>query len=42
MKKKTGRMSLPGLNRRVDAHDSLGDGSEYWSRLWMMMVKFTH
>jgi hypothetical protein len=36
-------MSPPGLNRRVDAHDSLGYGSGYWSGLWMMMmVKFTH
>jgi hypothetical protein len=43
MEKKTGRMSLPGLNRRVDAHDSLGYGSGYWSGLLMMMVvKFTY
>src|SRR6266540_2263636 len=43
MKKKTDRMSPPGLNRRVDAHDSLGYGSGYWSGLLIIMVvKFTH
>ena len=43
MKNKPGRMSPPGLNRRVDAHDSLGYGSGSWSGLLMIMVvKFTH
>ena len=43
MKKKTGRMSPSGLNRRVNAHDSLGYGRGYWSGLLMIMVvKFTH
>jgi hypothetical protein len=36
-------MSPPRLYWRVDAHDSLGHGSEYWRQLLVsMVVKFTH
>jgi hypothetical protein len=43
MKKETGRMSPPGLERREKAHALLGDESEYRRELLMaMMAKFTH